>query len=160
MLLKNISRLEFIIPLGLTIFSCAYLIECTKLNFGSFNFPEDGFFPTLNGILIFLLSSYLLVFNFLQYYKSPVNSTTPSISNRGEMANLCYLILVLFGYLVLLQAFGFIVSTILLLISSAKIMRVNWKDAIFLAIVTTAISYVIFVMWLRIPFPSMYELFA
>jgi membrane-associated HD superfamily phosphohydrolase len=71
-----------------------------------------------------------------------------------EIINLLLLVGTLFGYLIILQVLGFIFSTFILLVASAKIFSAKWRSAFLLALSITITCYIIFIFWLHIPFPS------
>ena len=67
-------------------------------------------------------------------------------------------ILVLAGvgvYAIVLDILGFILSTFLVLFFLFKVVEpVKWRDAIIGSLLTIAVVYAVFGIWLKVPFPS------
>jgi len=149
--IKRISTLSFLIPAGMTVVGIAYLTGCSELNFGTVSLPAEGFIPIITGILFLVGNCWLTVDGYGMARKLP---TTSPKTERIEITNVLLLLGVLFGYVILLSVLGFTLCTILLLVTSAKIMGAKWRSAFLLAISVSIICYILFIVWLKIPFPS------
>jgi hypothetical protein len=63
-------------------------------------------------------------------------------------------LLALFGYIVLLEATGFVITTFIFLVVLFKIKeRRRWVMPLILSFSTVGVSYLIFSVWLRLDFP-------
>jgi hypothetical protein len=151
--IKGIGTTSFLIPAGMALAGIAYLIGCSRLNFGTVSLPAEGFVPFMVGILLLVGSCWLAVDAFVMTRKLPASSPK---TERTEIINVLLLVGILLGYVILLSVLGFILCTMLLLVTSAKIMGAKWGSAFSLAIGVTIICYILFIFWLKVPFPSPY----
>ena len=131
----------------------AYLIGCFKLNFGTLSLPAEGFTPFIAAILFLTGSGWLTVDAFLRVKRLDAVSKT----ERIEIINVLLLVGVLFAYLILLPVLGFVFSAVPLLITSARILGARWRSALILSMCVTIVCYILFVFWLKIPFPSYFS---
>ncbi len=143
--------LNFLFPAGLTAVSLLYLLGCTQIQFGTFSYPEEGFVPTLFGILLFGGSSWLTVNGCLQTKRS--HPPLPASENSG-VRDLVLLTAELWGYVLLLPILGFALSTFGILLGSARIMGIKGRKALLFAGTVTATCYMVFILVLDIPFPK------
>ncbi len=145
------GTLSFLVAAAICAGSIIYLVECFNLSIGSVSAPEEGFVPLIFGILLCGCSSILMVDAFRQIEKG---TTIVPKANRAEILSFFMLLAVLIGYVILLPMLGFTFSTLGLIAASAKIMQAKWREVFTLAAGVTLISYLLFIFWLGIPFPS------
>ena len=146
----KLSHLSLLIPAGMVLLSIVYLIGCFWLNFGTVFLPAEGFLPFIVGILFLMGSGGLLINYFVMAKNMPV---TPKKIERKEIINVLILVGIFFGYVILLPVLGFVLCTIPLIFVSAKTMGARWRPSVLLSMGTTIICYIIFIFWLKLPFP-------
>ena len=150
---KKLFTLQLLIPVGLILLSVVYLIGCFELNFGTFSLPEEGFVPVIAGILIFFTSCWLVIDVSRLVKKLPV----PFADTEKETVQISIVFVfigILLGYVILLAFMGFIFSTLVVVITSTRMMGTKWRSAFLVAVGVTVVTYVIFIFWLDIPFPQ------
>lgn len=118
----------------------------------SLGMREDaGTFPRLLSVIIFILNT-IYTINFLR-------GKVKIIKNKEELSILkFYKILVAsLVYVILLKLIGFVISSLIFLIGSMKILEVkNFKLNIVISILTIVIIYVCFGLLLNVPMPTGY----
>jgi len=127
-------------------------IGSIKLGLGTLHRPGPGFMPFLAGSLLGLLGLALLL----------SKTQEGSEKKRGEEISLrkfwekgVYALIVSFLYILLLEPLGFLIATLLLIFALQKIMGARkWFVPISISFLAVGVSYLIFIVWLRISFPS------
>lgn len=127
-------------------------IGSIKLGVGTLHSPGPGLMPFLAGSLLGLLGLALIL--------SKTREGSEKI--RGEEISLrkfwgkgAYALIVSFLYIFLLEPLGFAIATLLLIFALQKIMGARkWLTPIFISFLAVGLSYLIFIVWLRISFPS------
>lgn len=131
---------------GEKIISVTLLIFSTLIYANTFKFPSSienigpKFFPRMIAILLFLLSLLLLF-----------------IDNEKKLKHINYKclvinVLIIIGYILILNNTNFIVSTILFLFTYLYgISKVNIKKSILITSCGTAMLYIVFLILLKIP---------
>lgn len=128
-------------------FGLLILVESRELRIGSFNDPGPALFPLLLGISLILLS----VISSLMANQEK----TPQSSGRLISLRVLYVVGILIGYRFCLPFFGFFLSTLLMLIILLKFAgRQKWFLTITFSLLTTIVSFLLFVKWLGVPFPK------
>ncbi|SMB97256.1 Tripartite tricarboxylate transporter TctB family protein [Thermanaeromonas toyohensis ToBE] len=148
--------------LTIGIITAVYLYEAFKLPFGSAAAPGMGFMPVLTGMSVILLCLMLLAKELL-FSQAPTSS---SVQERdlweeeegGESSGYrkpLMLIIILLLYPLALTYLGFIISSILLLYTSLRIMEYrNWLICLAVAVLTAVVANIVFSHWLGIYFPK------
>ena len=109
---------------------------------------DAGLFPKLLSGLIFILNSIQLFFIIVKNTLSSKSKEDLSIKKLIIIMLLCSL------YVLLLKYLGFIISSILFLISSVFLLEVeNKKLGIFIGICTVIVIYICFGIFLRVQIP-------
>jgi putative tricarboxylic transport membrane protein len=121
--------------------------ESARLPFGTVRNPGPGFFPWWASVVLALLALVLLV-RALALHSTPVGKGSGGIAKVGA------LLVVLGGYVFLLDSLGYLLSTFLLVLFMLRwIDTQRWAIALGMAAITSAGSYVVFAIWLSIPLP-------
>ncbi len=116
--------------------------------------PGSGFIPFLTGCLLLLLS----LVNLFKIFLSPKNSE----QKRGfwedeRWGKQVSVVGALFGYILLLPIFGYIIVTCLFLISLGRLIQPQrWRTLLFISALSGVISYLVFGVWLQCQFPRGY----
>lgn len=128
-------------------FGLLILVESRKLRIGGFNDPGPALFPLLLGIILILLS---VISSFISNQEKIPKSSGGLISRRA-----LYVVGILIGYRFCLPFFGFFISTFLMLIILLKFAgRQKWFLTTTFSLLTTIVSFLLFVKWLGVPFPK------
>jgi hypothetical protein len=111
--------------------------------------PGSAFLPFWLGVLMAVLAAMLLA--------GALRSPDPGIEwlPRGEGRRQLLLVLgVTITLVALLQILGMILGTVLFLIVLLRLLdRIPWPLTLSVAALTTAMNYLVFTYWLRVPFP-------
>jgi putative tricarboxylic transport membrane protein len=71
----------------------------------------------------------------------------------ARLGNLAILLGAIVAYTLLVQPIGFVVATLALLVLLMKRLGAHWKATLIAATLGTAITYLLFAYWLRVPLP-------
>jgi putative tricarboxylic transport membrane protein len=144
---------------GVAAATLIYLLEARKLPFGSIRHPEIGFMPILAGLT--LLGLCLILFG--KELLRPARQKDQELDlfengeNRGESAGLrrpLILSAALFVYPLAFVSLGFILSTILLVAVSLRVMEYRgWLGSLLTAIGVSLLSFFLFAEWLAVQLP-------
>jgi hypothetical protein len=136
------------------LFSIVFCIGALRLPLGSPAHPSAGFMPLLIGIVMSILSILGLLKNIFMKIE-PIPDKTGQVLSLKNLTKPMMVSAALVGYGLVLPRIGFEVSTLLLMFFLFKgFERQGWIPAVLLTIVTVAISYVLFVIWLDCQFPT------
>lgn len=128
----------------------ALFIGSTELRWGTLHRPGPGFMPTLIGSLLILLGFLLTFLSTRRREKKVEQVSLKEFWRRGV-----YSLLASFLYVFLLDPLGFVIATVFLIFSLLKIMGTRkWFTPVLISVLTAAVSYLIFEVWLRINFPK------
>jgi putative tricarboxylic transport membrane protein len=123
------------------------------LGVGAFNKPGGGFIFMLAAVILEILAVVDLATTILaRKRKNTAKNTVWSDLRWGKVI----LTLASVGiYALVLEIIGFGISTFLLLFFLFKIVEpVKWRDAILGSVLTVAVVYAVFGLWLKVPFPT------
>ena len=106
------------------------------------NGPASGFFPAIIGVLLLGVSIIALIDGLktapLKYLKASYYPLLAAIATVGAA-----------------MVIGFFPALLLYILGWLKLYeKYDWKRSLSISIITTAASYGIFVMWLKVPFPA------
>lgn len=122
--------------------------QAARFPLGKLNRVGPGFFPLVLAVLLGVLSLALLS-NSLRL-KDKKRAETP----RRPVA-LGLVVAAIFTYSLLLKPLGFVLSTLLFTLAVFELSDPRrWFAPILAAVLTTAGSYLLFKLWLGIPFPT------
>ncbi len=129
----------------------AIAVAGSRLQFGSWDTPGPGFVPTLTGVVLAGLAIAVFVTEWRAARKRP---RTPLVPDRSMVWRLVGTVVALFGYALLLMPLGFVLTTLLVLgFLFRGIAGLGWLVSLGSTIAATAASYVLFSVWLKVPFP-------
>ncbi len=130
-----------------SIFVCE---ESWRLGLGDFHSPGPGFLPLGASAIL----GGLAIIRLVSGKKQTAESTEPFF-NRKRLFKLFVVVLICFGYGLLLYYLGFVLCTgIFVLISLRAIEPKNWRKAIFISVVTAFAAWLLFDYWLQIQTPK------
>jgi putative tricarboxylic transport membrane protein len=132
--------------IGIYISFHAYVIGVGKLSE-----PGPGLIFFLAGIVLIILSLLDLVQEVV--YTKDV-TTIRELWTDTKWQRVIVTLATAFAYIFLLEMFGFFVSTFLVMVVLFRVLEPSrWLITIMISLITSIISYVVFVVILKIPFP-------
>ncbi|OGP58051.1 MAG: hypothetical protein A2162_11280 [Deltaproteobacteria bacterium RBG_13_52_11b] len=143
----EIFPMLFWIGMGAFVVTYAY-----SLGLNSVHGPGPGLMPFIVGLLLCLVSLYLLVSGLMK--KDAVGETHKGEEKRGNLGAISLVVGSLIAYALLMERLGFLITTPLLLMalflgSGAR----KWRFIVFTSILTSLIVYFAFT-YLRIRLPA------
>ncbi len=143
-------RLEFYFSIFLLLSSLIICQEAFKLPLGLAGVPGTGLFPFLIGVLLFILSC----FYFLKTLRSWRREQEIQLWQGLRWRKVILVFAILFPYALFFEKVGFLISTILFLMSLFQwVDRQRWYWVYFGSIGITLLCYAIFKTWLEIQLP-------
>jgi hypothetical protein len=150
--------------LALLVFAIVYLAVGTRYPVETLDNPGPGVLPRAIGIFIALVATWQVVRVVwaLRRRKGEsvathgrVESTVPESTARTQRPALMIVLLV--AYLLAIPWAGFYVCTGVLILAASKLMRVpGWWHPLALGMGILLCCYVLFQVWLKVPFPRGY----
>lgn len=148
------GQLNQIISICLIALSIIICWTSAKLGIGEFRNPGTGFMPFFTSSLLFFLSIGLLLKSFIK--KVEGEDKKPLIV-REKLQKPISLVIGLIGYTFLLNFFGYLVTTFLLIFLMFfifdPILKNCWKYLI-IGAVASNLSFLIFCKWLQVDLPA------
>lgn len=124
-----------------------------RLGLGHFHEPGPGFIFFSTGALLSIFSLIDLMINFL--VKKEKHATLKELWSGTKWKNVVIVVIAICIWSYLFNLLGFFLSTFLLMILLfAFIESTRWWIVILAALITISMSYLIFKLWLNIPFPQ------
>jgi hypothetical protein len=127
---------------------------------GSLSYPGPGLFPMIVGIFLVATALGCLIQEILPWKRgagpsasplSALDSAAPEDRNEKKTVQLMALMI---GYILAIKTAGFLISICLFLVVAIRIFGYRrWFPALAIAAVIAGISYVSFVLWLKVPLP-------
>jgi len=119
--------------------------------------PGAGFFPLIIGLITILLSLILLIQYFLSKrvrIRKEASAKNTSEQKSSTLVKVFSYALLMLIYGLLMKNVGFFITTFLfLLIVLRYAERRGWRSTLFVGLVTTVVSYLLFECWLGVPLP-------
>ena len=137
-----------------------YGIMALNMPRGRLSYPGPGLFPMIVGIFLIATALGCLLQEILSRKKGAGPSAPPltkqdSIgSGNRNVYKTFQLIALMIGYILALKPLGFLISICAFLVVAIRIFGYRrWVPALAMASVIAGISYVSFVLWLKVPLP-------
>ena len=138
-----------------------YEIMALNMPRGRLSYPGPGLFPMIIGIFLIVMALGCLLQEILPRKRTgdgpsalPLpkpNSAAPGDRNVKKTFQLMALMI---GYTLALKTLGFLISICAFLVVAIRIFGYRrWVPALAMAVVIAGISYVSFVLWLKVPLP-------
>jgi putative tricarboxylic transport membrane protein len=127
-------------------------IRSIKYGLGTFHEPGPGFITFFAGAILTFLSVALFFSSFSDQEK---RGGLRSLWAGLEVGKVLYVILLLVAYALLLKSIGFLIGTFVLLSLLFRV-KGNYRvrTILFMSLLVTAVSYVIFEIWLKAQLPK------
>jgi hypothetical protein len=124
-----------------------------QLPLGTLRAPGSGFFPFALGLmLVALAAAELLRLRLARPKPAPVPPAPAA--NNGAARRVALFMAVVAVSTALLQPIGYVGSSFLLMLGLLRVFGLRWGASALIAALSAAASYVLFVLWLRIPMPA------
>ncbi len=135
-----------------------YEIMALYMPRGSMAYPGPGFFPMVVGVFLIATALGCLLQEILKCKAVDRQPGAPSsggaASAEGNFGKTVQLMALMIGYILALTPLGFPVTICIFLLISTRIFGSrHWGFTLVTAAIITAISYVAFVIWLKVPLP-------
>lgn len=129
----------------------------SRLQFGTWETPGPGFLPTLTGVALAGLAAAVVFTEWRAAARVGPKTTAPTtapVFDRWAVWRLVGTIVALFAYALLLMPLGFVLTTLLVLGFLFRcIAGLGWVVSLGSTVAATVLSYVLFNVWLKVPFP-------
>jgi putative tricarboxylic transport membrane protein len=137
-----------------------YGIMALNMPRGRLSYPGPGLFPTIIGVFLIVTALGCLLQELLPRKRGP-GPSAPPLTNQDSAApgdrnvNKTFQLMVLMiGYTLALKPLGFLISICAFMVVAIRIFGYHrWVPALAMAAVIAGISYVSFVLWLKVPLP-------
>ena len=130
-------------------------IGSIKFGVGIFEKPGPGFMPFISGAFLGFSGLILMLSSIAERLRVEEKQDGKEIcAKENRKRPLFALLLALFGYGLLLEFLGFLVTTFLFLFFLFKFTAPKaWVKPLVFSGITVILSYLLFSIWLRFPFP-------
>jgi hypothetical protein len=137
-----------------------YGIMALNMPRGRLSYPGPGLFPMIIGVFLVATALGCLIQEILPG-KRGAGPSAPSLPNQDLAApgsrnvkKTFQLMALMIGYTLALKQIGFLVCICLFLVVAIRIFGYRrWVPALVMAAVIAAVSYITFVLWLKVPLP-------
>jgi putative tricarboxylic transport membrane protein len=137
-----------------------YEIMALNMPRGRLSYPGPGLFPMIIGVFLIATALGCLLQEILPRKRSEGPSASPlpnqdSAAPRDRNVNKTFqLMALMIGYTLALKPLGFLIAIWTFLVAAIRIFGYRrWVPALAMAAFIAAISYVSFVLWLKVPLP-------
>lgn len=134
----------FWIGLSLYIMLASYnmgLVDKASLALEKVYSPGPGLMPFFSAFLLLLLSGYLLTSTFLKGVQVEPQEVKNEAHAKRHFSRPILVLPVLFGYALVLEPLGYLVTTCLALLILFKMMNIKWRYSLFASLTTTLVTY-------------------
>ena len=150
---------ELLFALFILLASVIYEIMALRMPRGNITYPGPGFYPSLVGVFLLFTSGSFVLWTLLKgksQTPSPGSSEVDPVDSKkiGRSKTLLLIALLLF-YVLTLNSLGFLLAISIFMILSIRIFGYRrWLPSLGITIAIVAISYLSFVVWLKVPLPQ------
>ena len=145
--MKNRDFLSSMIFVALGVIFCTGGLKYKLSHFGS---PGAGFFPFLFGLVLIGFSTILLISS-IPEFKKPSEKFFPQ---KDSFRKILMAVMALLVYILVLPHSGFLLITFLFIVFTLRFIEpAKWTSTLLAAFLTTAISFVLFELWLGVQLP-------
>ncbi|MHB8771871.1 MAG: tripartite tricarboxylate transporter TctB family protein [Syntrophales bacterium] len=138
-----------------------YAIMALNMPLGRLSYPGPGLFPMIVGVFLVATALGCLIQEILSRKKrgegpsaSPPPDRASAAPPQRNVQKTFHLMALMVGYALALKPLGFLICIFAFLIVAIRIFGYRrWVPALAMAAVIAGISYVTFVLWLKVPLP-------
>ncbi len=135
-----------IVPVLVAVVAC---IGAYQLNIGQISKPGPGLWP-------FILSIALLSCSIINIIKSVRPDNYEKFTPKSKLV--LYSLAAIAGFIVIMNLLGVVPAVIVLLLFQLRIVGAEtWKSTVLVTAAMTVFVYVVFSLWLKIPFPGFFS---
>ena len=120
--------------------------------------PGQAFGPKLFPNIVaagFALCAVALIMRAIKAKTINISIVRPEWWNEpGRRGNLAILLGSIVAYTLLVERAGYVLSTFALLVLLMKRLGASWRATLFASFIGTALTYIMFAYWLRVPLPN------
>ena len=145
---KDIGSALFLIAIG-----GIGLYKALLLPVGDLRAPDTAFMPVLLCGLLLALALVLLMRAIWSRQEPVLPATGDTFAEHGRK-KLLLVVLTFAAYCFLLDPLGYIISTALVIVIVARLMRCGWAETVAMALICSVGSYFLIVNYLKGPLPS------
>ena len=132
-------------------FGAFMTVESYRLGLGTLHQPGPGFLFFWAGLALFFMSVALLI---RAWARKKTNQTEESIFGKQNTHKIILFSISVFLYAFLLEELGFVVVTLLLFLFLLGVLeKKKWIFTVWVSVVVTAVTYLIFETWLQSQLP-------
>ena len=133
-------------------FAVLVIIESNHLGLGTLHKPGPGFLFFWVNIVLVIMSLIVLI---RAWAGKKEAGPQPAIFGGQNVSKIVFVLISLFLYAILMEPVGFILITLLFFLFILKIIeKKRWFYTVFVSVVVTVISYLIFETWLQSQLPK------
>ena len=133
-------------------FAVLTIIQSYHLGLGTLHKPGPGFLFFWVNIILGIMSLIVLV---RAWVGKREEGPQPAIFGGQNVSKIAFVLISLFLYAILMEPVGFILITLLFFLFILKIIeKKRWFYTVFVSVVVTVISYLIFETWLQSQLPK------
>jgi putative tricarboxylic transport membrane protein len=148
---KEIKKVEGISWIGI---GCVICIQASTFRLGSFHEPAPGFVAFLAGLFLCGIGIAMVLSKSFSKRQGNDPPGSAPVFRSIPWRRFTYTITLLFVYILLFDALGYILATFLLMSGLFyDWQKKNWASSFLFSILTVLISYLIFEVWLRCQLP-------
>ncbi len=134
---------------------CYVAIHSYRMGLGRLHQPGPGFIFFLAALLLMILSIVAVAKAIWQKPDAETGKGAPQVWSGVRWKKILLVLGAAAAYVCIFNTLGFVTSTFLLMVLLFKgVEPTRWQIAILNSIVTTLFSYLIFKLWLGVPFPE------
>jgi putative tricarboxylic transport membrane protein len=133
-------------------FAVLTIIQSYHLGLGTLHKPGPGFLFFWVNLILVILSLIVLI---RAWVGKREEGPQPAIFGGQNVSKIAFVLISLFLYAILMEPVGFILITLLFFLFILKIIeKKRWFYTVFVSVVVTVISYLIFETWLQSQLPK------
>jgi putative tricarboxylic transport membrane protein len=151
MIEKETGTVEGVVWIGIGFIIC---ILSLQFDLGSFHAPGPGFVAVLSGLFVSAIGLAMIIARAASKRGPSDTSKQEHPFRIGSWRRLVYTMALLLAYIILFEPVGFVITTFLLMFGLFfDFEKRNYAWSLFFSVVTAAISYLSFEVWLRCQLP-------
>jgi len=154
-----VKQKELLFSLFILLIAVIYEVMALRMPRGNITYPGPGFYPILVGVFLLFTSGGFVLWTLLKR-KAPMPTAGSGEVDRvdsktNQRSKTLLLIALLLFYVLTLNSLGFLLAISIFMILSIRIFGYRrWLPSLGITIAIVAISYLSFVVWLKVPLPQ------
>ena len=154
-----VKQKELLFALFILLVALIYEVMALRMPRGHITYPGPGFYPSLVGVFLLFTSGGFVLWTLLkgkaQTHARGFGEVKKVDSKTTHRSKTSLLIALLLFYVITLNSLGFLLAISIFMILSIRIFGYHrWLPSLGITIAIVAISYISFVVWLKVPLPA------